>query len=111
MPDHPIVAGPEAQIVQRPGSHRSAIAVSTRNANLPALLPVNMTPRRPQVQPIPLARIDLGAFLVETEPFDPTGILIDPGVLHSRGRHPLERAPDVEQESAIFGGEGSDRVR
>src|ERR1700736_3252313 len=109
MPDHPIVAGPEAEIVQRPGSHRGAIAVSTRNTDLSAFLPVDMTTRRSQVQPIPLARIDPGSFLVETEPFDPTGILVDPRVLHTRGCHPLKGAPDVEQERAIFGGEGGDR--
>src|SRR5882724_9090522 len=98
MPDHPIVARPEPEIVQRPGSHRRAVAVSTRNADLATFQPVNMTPRGPEVQPIPFARIDPGAFLIETEPVYPAGILVDPGILHTGGRNPLKGAPDVEQE-------------
>src|SRR5262249_37406747 len=102
VPHHPIVAGPEAQVVQRPGAHRGAIAISTRDTDLSALLPVHMAARGPEVEPIPLAGIELRSFLIEAEAFDPTGILIDPGILHARRCNPLKGAPDVEQERAVF---------
>ena len=97
--------------LQRPGSHRGAVAVRTWNADFGAAFPVDMTSRRSEIQPVPLARIDPGPLFVEAETLDPAGVLVDPGILHTRRGHPLERPPDVEQEGAILSGKRSNAVR
>src|SRR5262245_60752136 len=111
MPHHPVVPGPEAQIVERPCTHGRAIAICPWNADLATLLTIDVASRGAEIQSIALAWIELGALLVEAESLDPTRILIDPGILHARGRNPLKGSPDVEHESAVFGCKRGDGVR
>src|SRR5262249_36618081 len=106
-----VMAGPESEIVGRPGLHRRAIAIGAAHPDLAGLGIVDMAARRPEIEPVALARVDHRAFLVEAEAFGPARILVDPRILDALGRDPVVAAPDVEHESAIFGCEARLGVR
>src|SRR5271163_1126158 len=111
MPHHAVVPGPVGQVIGGPRTHGRAVAVGTRNTDFRALGIIDVSPGRTDIQTVALAWVDLGSLLIEAETLDPTRILIDPRILYAGHTDPVESAPDIEQERAIFGREGSDRMR
>src|SRR5690349_20729918 len=97
------MTGPMRHVVRHPSAHRRAVAIGARHADLRSFFRIDVTARRAKIQTIAQARIGFGALFVERESWRPARILIDPWILDAVRRGPAERAPDVENEGAIFG--------
>src|SRR5580704_2696943 len=111
VPDQAVMAGPHGEVIGVPRRHGRAIAIGLVHADLAGPAVVDVTARRADINAVAQARVDHRALLIEAEAFDPAHVLVDPRICDALGRRPVEAAPNIEDEGAVFGREAGDGMR